>query len=306
MLAGTDMDRDYFEADGASRGMIAVIVEPENTDESRRPRADRLLSAPLHVHEWGRVDAPVVVCLHGVTGYGGRFRKLAEERLANRFRVLSPDLRGHGRSTWEPPWDLDTHLDDVRGVLAAAGADSAVWAGHSFGGRLILELLARAPEIVERAVLLDPVVWVPPPVALERAEQSREERSYGSREEAVAQRHVESGLHSTPRELLEEYVDDHLVEGGDGRWRYRYSRSAVVAAYGEMAKQPPPFGTVGVRTLLVRGVQTDVVPDVLVELLQDEIGDRLEVRTVAGGHHVLWDAFDETADAVDTFLRRAT
>ena len=58
----------------------------------------------LHLHEWGDPGAPVVLCLHGVTGHGLRFRRLAEERLATRYRVLAPDLRGHGRSGWEPPW----------------------------------------------------------------------------------------------------------------------------------------------------------------------------------------------------------
>ena len=60
----------------------------------------------LNLHEWGDPSAPPVVCLHGVNAHGRRFRRLAEERLAGRFRVLAPDLRGHGNSGWEPPWTL--------------------------------------------------------------------------------------------------------------------------------------------------------------------------------------------------------
>src|SRR2546429_4862026 len=65
----------------------------------------------LHVHEGGPADAPPVVCLHGITGHGRRFRKLAEERLVPRFHVLAPDLLGHGLSDWEPPWSIKAHLD---------------------------------------------------------------------------------------------------------------------------------------------------------------------------------------------------
>ena len=56
----------------------------------------------LHVHAWGPPDGEPLVCLHGVTGHGERFKRLAEERWTGR-RVLAPDLRGHGRSGWEAP-----------------------------------------------------------------------------------------------------------------------------------------------------------------------------------------------------------
>jgi len=60
----------------------------------------------LHVHSWGDSALPAIVCLHGVTAHGLRFRRLAEERLAHRFHVVSLDLRGHGRSDFDPPWSL--------------------------------------------------------------------------------------------------------------------------------------------------------------------------------------------------------
>lgn len=256
--------------------------------------------AVLHHVEWGDPDAPVVVCLHGVNAHARRFRRLGE-RLAPRFRVVAVDLRGHGKSTWEPPWDLETHLDDLQDTLRALGIGAADWIGHSFGGRILLELVADRPEIVRRAVLLDPAVWVPPHVALDRADGERRDRAYASPEEAVERRFVESRLRSTPRELVEEEVEAHLARGDDGRWRYRYCQSAVVAAFGEMAKPPPPFETVQVPTLVVHGLDSDVVPEVVIDVLREGIDD-LEVAPVPGGHIVMWDAFEETAQALERFL----
>ena len=256
--------------------------------------------AVLHHVEWGDLDEPVVVCLHGVNAHARRFRRLGE-RLAPRFRVVAVDLRGHGESTWEPPWDLETHLDDLQDTLRALGIGAADWIGHSFGGRILLELVADRPEIVRRAVLLDPAVWVPPHVALDRADGERRDRAYASPEEAVERRFVESRLRSTPRELVEEEVEAHLARGDDGRWRYRYCQSAVVAAFGEMAKPPPPFETVQVPTLVVHGLDSDVVPEVVVDVLREGIDD-LEVAPVPGGHIVMWDAFEETAQALERFL----
>jgi lipase len=177
-----------------------------------------------------------------------------------------------------------------------------VFVGHSFGGRLVLELAAREPERVERAVLLDPAIWVPPPVALDGAEAERPDRSFATAEEALERRVVTSTLLHTPHDVLEEEMREHLRLCDDGRYRYRYCQSAVVAAYAEMAHAPPPFDRVRARTLLVRGALSDVVPDVIVEVVREGLGELVEIVAVPGGHHVLWDAFAETAAAVDAFL----
>ena len=51
--------------------------------------------------EWGAADAPVVLCVHGLTRNGRDFDPLAEA-LADRFRVICPDLPGRGASEWLP------------------------------------------------------------------------------------------------------------------------------------------------------------------------------------------------------------
>ena len=259
----------------------------------------------LHVHEWGDRAAPPLVCLHGVMGHGRRFRKLVEERLAERFHVLAPDLRGHGRSRWEPPWDLVTHLGDVLETVEAAGVGRASWLGHSFGGRLVLELASLEPERIERAVLLDPAVQVTPREALEKAETERADRSFDTVDEAIRNRIETAPLHSTPREVLEEEMDEHLVRSPDGRLRYRYCQSAVVAAWSEMTTDPPPFEQARVPTLVVLGERSDLVTVEQLEAWRGALGDLLEVATVPGGHILLWDAYEETVAAVTEFLARS-
>lgn len=252
----------------------------------------------LAVYEWGEPNAPSVVCLHGVTGHGGRFRKLVEEHLAIRFHVRALDLRGHGSSTWDEPWDLRTHVADILEVVD----EQASWIGHSFGGRLVLEITARRPELVDRAVLLDPAIFVPPQIARQLADEESIERSFASVEEAIDARTVSSGLVSTPRDLLEEEMSAHLVAAEDGRLRYRYSYPAVGAAYLELATPPPPYESLRVPTLLVVGALSKIVSAGEVELYRAALGDLLEVVVVPGGHTVLWDAFTETADAIERFL----
>lgn len=251
----------------------------------------------LNVHEWGDPDAPPLVCLHGVQAHGGRFRRLAEERLADRYHVLAPDLRGHGRSGWDEPWTLDTHVADLLETFDRP----AVWIGHSFGGRLIAELIAKRPELVERAVLLDPALAAPPDYSEMLAQRElAADTSFASVEEAVEQ--TFAGRLPRTAELLEEEVREHLVRGGDARFRFRYSPEAVAAGYLDIGSAPPAWERAGIPTLIVAGAASKLVSIGEVELYRAALGDLLQVVVVPGGHSVLWDAFDETADAIDSFL----
>ena len=255
------------------------------------------------MHEWGERGSPLLVCLHGVTSHGRHFAKLAQ-RLADRFHVVALDLRGHGASPWEPPWNLEQHVDDAIDALQGAGLAGAPcgWIGHSFGGRIAFELAAAAPELVERLVLLDPAIQIPPGAGLDGAERARTDRSYASFDAAIDARYEESKLARAARELVADSLRTHLAEEADGRWRYRYCGSAVVAAYGEMTREPPPFELVRVPTLLVLGETSYLPYDALLGPHREAAGDLLEVVRVPGGHTVLWDAPDETAGAIERFL----
>ena len=251
----------------------------------------------LAVHRFGDPDAPAVVCLHGVTSWGGHFERLAE-RLAPRHRVIAPDLLGHGDSPREPPWRIEDHLESLD---RSVGEVARIWLGHSFGGRLAFERAAAQPGSVDRLVLLDPAILLAPHVALFAAENARRERRYASFDEGIDRRYEESQLHRAPRELLESELRNHLVQEDEG-WRYRYTQSAVAAAYGEMASTPPPFDAARVPTLLVLGERSYLPYDHLLDAHRAALGDLLEVVTVPGGHTVLWDALDETAAAIAAFL----
>lgn len=246
----------------------------------------------LNAHEWGDPAGPPLVCLHGVTGHGARFRSLAE-RLPGR-RVVGVDLRGHGRSGWEPPWNVATHVADLIETADALGLERPAWLGHSFGGLLTAELAARVPERTERAVLLDPALHIDPAVAATQADGTRADVSFADADEAIEARLAGGTLFTTPRPILEEEAEAHLERGEDGRLRWRYSPTAVIAAWGEMARPAPPWPSC--PTLVVLGARSWIPVEV------PEGGPDLEKVIVPGGHSVLWDDFDATAAAIAAFL----
>ena len=251
-------------------------------------------------YEWGEPGLPALVCLHGVTSHGRHFANLAE-RLVGRYHVIAFDLRGHGSSSWEPPWNLEQHVADV---LDAAPDASCAWLGHSFGGRVAYEAAAAAPERVERLVLLDPAIRIPPDVGIAAAENARRDRSYVSFAEGIDRRYEESVLTTAPRELVEEELRVHLLEDDDGRFRYRYCQSTVVAAYGELTREPPPFEQVRIPTLLVLGETSYLPYDDLLGAHAAALGNLLQGARIPAGHTVLLDALGDTADEVGRFLGR--
>ena len=256
----------------------------------------------LYVHEWGEAAAPPIVCVHGVSAHGRRFRKLAEDRLSARFRVLAPDLRGHALSEWEPPWNLETHLDDLLETVDDLGVGPCAWLGHSFGGRLVLELAAREPMRLTAAVLLDPAIQILPHVGLDFAQESAKDHAFTSIDEAVDAR-LASGA-PTPRAFVEEDAHAQLVPSSDGRLRWQFARAAVAAMYGEICREPPPPTVLaGIPALLVHAEQFGLVREEQLEEYAREL-DRIEIVGVPGGHIVYWDAYEETADLVETFLIR--
>jgi lipase len=244
--------------------------------------------ARLHVHEYGDPAGEPLVCLHGLTGHGERFRRLAAA-LAHR-RVLAPDLRGHGRSTWQPPWTTEQHVADV---LETVGDEPADWLGFSFGGRIAAAVAAARPASVRRLVLLDPALTLPPDLAAEHAEASLVDESFADEDEALAEALAQPTVFSTPRELLAEDVVQHYVRGADGRLRARFSRGMAVTSWSEMAREAPPVADA--ETLAVTGARSWLPVDLA------RLAPARHVE-VPGGHSVLWDDLPLTTEAVAAFL----
>jgi lipase len=257
----------------------------------------------LHVHEWGYPQGEPLVCLHGVTGYAGVYQRLAEERWRER-RVLAFDLRGHGRSGWEPPWTFATHVADLTETATALGLSTADWVGHSFGGRLVLELASAHPQMVRRIGLLDPAIQVLPQVALDVADFERREPVYGSKEKYVQER---LQLYpDSPRAAIEHEAAQHLELQRDGSFRRRTCQAAAISIYGELASAAPSPSTLAAETLLLYAPAYGLVWPEQIDAYRAVLGDRLRVVEVPGLHIVQWDAFDEVATAVEELLSSAS
>ncbi|MCO6441562.1 MAG: alpha/beta fold hydrolase [Nitrococcus mobilis] len=97
---------------------------------------------------------PALLLLHGLFGSGSNWKRHARE-LAERYRVLRPDLRNHGRTPHVPSMDYRVMAEDVIGLLDAEALDKVALVGHSMGGKVAMALALTHPERITALVAVD-------------------------------------------------------------------------------------------------------------------------------------------------------
>lgn len=107
-----------------------------------------------HVALAGADDAPPVLLVHGWPQNWWVWRHVIPA-LADRFRVIAPDLRGHGWSAAPAAgYEKEQLASDMLAVLDALGVERATWVGHDWGGWSGLLAALRAPARIERLLSL--------------------------------------------------------------------------------------------------------------------------------------------------------
>lgn len=258
------------------------------------------MSADLHVHRYGPAGPVRMLAIHGLTGYGGRWRHLAA--YLPEIAIAAPDLLGHGRSSWAAPWSIDANVSALAGLLDAAAEAPVLVVGHSFGGGLALHLAAARPDRVAALLLLDPAIGLDGGWMRQIAEAMFASPDYPDAEEARLEKATGSWADVDPA-LLASEIDEHLVELPNGRYGWRVSLPAMMSYWSELARDVvlPPTGT---TTILVRAKQTSppYVSDQLIEALGERLGSDFELLDFDCNHMVPHAKPTETATLIRGLL----
>jgi pimeloyl-ACP methyl ester carboxylesterase len=119
----------------------------------------------LFTRESGPVGAPAIVFLHGGEVSGKSWQPVVERM--QRYRCLVPDLPQHGKSCRQGPFEMGAAATAVAELIRSrVGTGRVHVVGHSLGAQVGVQLLATAPELVDRAVLCGTIVDAMPVVRL--------------------------------------------------------------------------------------------------------------------------------------------
>ena len=216
--------------------------------------------------EWGHPACPrVVVCVHGLTRNGRDFDALASA-LADRFRLLCPDVPGRGDSEWlADPRDyvFPTYLAALAAMLAHADVDRVAWVGTSMGGLLGMVMASQHNTPVTRLVINDvgPLIE---PVALSRIASyvglDPVFDNFASLEAHI--REVSAPFGALSDAQWTELARTTARQTADGKWRLKYDpgiavpfRNSTPAATDLWAV----WDAVRCPTLLLRGAESDLL-----------------------------------------------
>lgn len=110
----------------------------------------------LHYAEWGEADAPPLLLIHGGRDHCRNWDRVAG-RLSRDWRIIAPDLRGHGDSQWSAcgVYTYDAYLWDLLALTEHLQLDRATLVGHSLGGYIALRYAAAFPERMRKLVCIE-------------------------------------------------------------------------------------------------------------------------------------------------------
>ncbi|MBT9473251.1 MAG: alpha/beta hydrolase [Pseudomonadota bacterium] len=266
--------------------------------------------------EFGDAARPIDVVFVHANGFNARTYRSILAPLAEDFRILAVDQRGHGRSTL--PADTagrtswDGLRDDLLALLTTLDLRDVVLSGHSMGGTACVLAQAEAPERVRSLVLFDPVVVPSPsdhgidPEAFTNSplvQGALRRRAVFDSQAAVIGAYTGRGAFKTwTAEMLADYVADGFRERPDGQvelscapeWEASNFSSHAHDTWGAFERAQVPIRIL--KAEIASTCREDPRFDALVA------AGRIEAETIPGTSHFLP---MERPDLVQAELRKA-
>jgi pimeloyl-ACP methyl ester carboxylesterase len=260
--------------------------------------ANRVLSDDAEIFYWVLGDGPPVVLLHPFPAHHEFWMPVAES-LASRYRLVLPDLRGHGESgVGEGPATMAKHAADVARLIDDARIARAPLIGVSIGGYLLFEFWRKHRDRVAALGLCNTK-------ALADNAEARAGRLQAAND--VLERGIEPFLQSMGPRLFGKTTRETRPDLVDGavRMMRQMSPEDIAQVQRGMAERPDSIDTlktINVPTLLVTGDEDILTGINEAELMRQHIaGSQLRVIPKAG-HYSPWEQPEEALKIIRQFL----
>jgi esterase len=255
----------------------------------------------LNALEWGEAGRPGLCLLHGGSAHAHWFDAVVA-RFAARYHVVSLDQRGHGESDWSgsAAYATKDFVADLLGVMDALGWQRMALVGHSMGGHNAMALGGWHPQRLWALAIVDSR----PAIPAERLSAMHRRGHRGPRRHDTLEAALRSFRLLPPDTTAAPALLEHLARQGivarEGRYLYRFDPACNGAR--RPADAWPLLERIAVPTLVVRGEHSPVLPRGMAEEMLARLAKGRLVEIAGAHHHLVLDAPDAFAAALDAFL----
>jgi 3-oxoadipate enol-lactonase len=258
----------------------------------------RIKSRDAEIAYWTLGDGPPVVLLHPFPVHHEFWLPVAEA-LSTRYRLILPDLRGHGESgIGDGPATMEKHAADIASVMDAVEVGSAPLIGVSIGGYALFEFWRRyRGRAVALALCNTKAPADTPEARAGRLQAANEVLDRGT--EPFFESMIPKLMGKTTRETRPDLVD------GARRMMRKMSPEDVAQVQRGMAARPDSvetLKTINVPTLLVTGDQDTMTGVNEAEFMRQQIPES-QLRVIPkAGHYSAWEQSQDAIIVLRQFL----
>ncbi|MGF1541128.1 MAG: alpha/beta fold hydrolase [Pleurocapsa sp.] len=147
-----------------ARNLNYQLTEAVNTDSVDLLMQETLLNIRglrICLCTWGPEEGPIILCLHGILEQGAAWSEVAIRLAQKGYRVIAPDLRGHGRSDRVGKggsYNLIDFLGDIDAIVENLAGRAFTLVGHSLGSVLGAVFTTIRPQRIKNIVLVETIL----------------------------------------------------------------------------------------------------------------------------------------------------
>ncbi|KRC11907.1 hypothetical protein ASE31_11540 [Acidovorax sp. Root217] len=261
-------------------------------------------SERISVHDSGG-SGPAVVLVHGNSSSSRVWEPLLTGELGRKYRLIAPDLPGHGQSAdaeqmvRSTVYSIPGYADVVRAVAGQMGVENAVFVGWSLGGHAVLEAAASLPQAAGFMVFGTPPLPFPPTA------------DFGGAFLKLGLGFVKDWSEDDARVWVADYMAPGVAAADfmlqDARRTDGHARASLAAGIGTVgyADELNIIATIGRPLAIVQGAHEQIVNAAYLDGLAPTIPTlwRGKVQVVEGaGHAVQWENPAQFGALLDAFV----
>ena len=244
----------------------------------------------LHYLEWGKENAPPILCVHGYTGSADAFNALARH-LQDRHHLLALDVRGHGESTWSPAgaYRYEDQASDLAEFARRLELQKFVLIGTSMGGIIAMTYASEHAARLSGLVIND--IGPEAEAGTQRITQMVGSRpdEFATLEDAMAYRRSASPiLAARSAEDQHELALGVLRQRAGGKWGWKMDPAYIQQRVERGAPVRPPLWpalqALPCPTLVVWGSDSDVLSEAQARRMAEALPRGELVRVPRIGH----------------------